>query len=334
MAYGPHTFAYPAQLNWQEKIKTQRVASDAFNGRRAGAIGCRRKCRRGKPRECGNDWETGSLLLAFVDLPVFLLSLLLLLSLYPLPLPSLLLLLPMLSLIIPLHLLFLLLLILLLLLLSCMSYLSSFPYSFCIACFAALSATLGLPASPTLLLPQLPLLSTSPTPSLSHYTISRLHFLPVMRVLQQPRSRPLITKALTTCCRHQPTRLDSRSVSQSSSHARQLCVAAHANVANGVADCIIAVGSRQQQQQQLATLATAQLAFKAAKVFVSVHFNLPVERSTKSNANQIDAKWRHWPYRVNYWLLAISMSIGCTSVSSGCIVCGRQCCQISIMSMS
>lgn len=201
-------------------------------------------------------------------------------------------------------------------------------------CFAALSATLGLPASPTLLLTPLPLLSTSPTPSLSHYTISRLHFLPVMRVLQQPRSRPLITKALTTCCRHQPTRLDSRSVSQSSSHARQLCVAAHANVANGVADCIIAVGSRQQQQQQLATLATAQLAFKAAKVFVSVHFNLPVERSTKSNANQIDAKWWHWPYRVNYWLLAISMSIGCTSVSSGCIVCGRQCCQISIMSMS
>lgn len=212
MAYGPHTFAYPAQLNWQEKIKTQRVASDAFNGRRAGAIGCRRKCRRGKSRECGCDWETGSLLLAFVDLLLFLLSLLLLLSLYPLPLLFLLLLLPMLSLIIPLRLLFLLLLILLLLLHVLLIH---FPMFFC---FAALSATLGLPASPTLLLPQLPLLSTSPTPSLSHYTISRLHFLPVMRVLQQPRTRPLITKALTTCCRHQPTRLAvSQSVKQSRS---------------------------------------------------------------------------------------------------------------------
>lgn len=156
--------------------------------------------------------ETGSLLLAFVDLLLFLLSLLLLLSLYPLPLPSLLLLLPMLSLIIPLHLLFLLLLILLLLLHVLLIH---FPMFFC---FAALSATLGLPASPTLLLTQLPLLSTSPTPSLSHYTISRLHFLPVMRVLQQPRSRPLITKALTTCCRHQPTRLAvSQSVKQSRS---------------------------------------------------------------------------------------------------------------------
>lgn len=66
-------------------------------------------------------------------------------------------------------------------------------------------------------------------------------------------------------------------------------------VASGVADCIIAVGningcSWQRLRQRLRPTV-------AAKVFVSVHFNLPVERSTKSNANQVAA--RLFLYRVN-----------------------------------
>lgn len=277
-----------------KKIKTQSAASDAFNGRRAGAIGCRRKCRRGKARECGSDWETGSLLLAFVDLLLFLLallsllSLLLLLSLFPLTQLHLLLLLS------PLFLFILLFLALSaalnsvaasaslhLLLLQFSMFLLHLLLT--LLCLLPLLLLLSL----LLLLPLLHLLPMLPL----FLIIQSLDCtsLPVMRVLQQPRSRPPITKALTTCCSRRPTCLGSRSVSQSSSHARQLCVAAHANVANSVADCIIAVGSR-QQQQQLATLATAQLVFKAAKVFVSVHFNLPVERSTKSNANQSHAK--------------------------------------------
>lgn len=65
-----------------------------------------------------------------------------------------------------------------------------------------------------------------PTPPLSYYTIPRLLSSPVMRVLsaaasQSPTHHQGVNHLL---CQLNSPRLDSRSVSQSSSHARQLCV--------------------------------------------------------------------------------------------------------------
>lgn len=128
-----------------------------------------------------------------------------------------------------------------------------FPYS---ACF---SYTPWIPHS-----------LTSP---LSYYTIPTLLSSPVMRVLQQPAASQSPTHHQGVnhlLCQLASTRLAStrgQSVSQAVTLDNCVCVCvwqpAHANVANGVADCIIAVGN---SSRQLATPATAQH---------SVHSKLP-----------------------------------------------------------